>query len=148
MNIPVDRRYTETHEWVRLDGNSATIGITSHAVEELNDLTFLSLPEVGAGVTAGEEFGEIESVKAVGSLKSPVTKAGPGTSWRDSTRRASWTAWQSRTVAAPAATHSAGQSPSHGAVALSLPEARWVEKTSRGPTGWSVRVKSTVRNPR
>jgi len=73
MNNPKDLKYTETHEWVRLDGKTATVGITAHAAEALSDLVFLDLPEAGDTVTAGSSFGEIESVKAVSELKSPVS---------------------------------------------------------------------------
>ena len=72
MSNPSDLKYTESHEWVRIEGDSATIGITQHAAESLSDLVFLELPEAGDSVSAGESFGEIESVKAVSELKSPV----------------------------------------------------------------------------
>ena len=67
--------YAPTHEWVLLseDGENATIGISAFAVEQLTDLVYIELPEVGMPVTAGESFGEIESVKAVSDLYSPVT---------------------------------------------------------------------------
>jgi glycine cleavage system H protein len=65
--------YAPTHEWVHVgDDNVATIGITDFAVEQLTDLVYMELPKVGATVKAGEEFGEVESVKAVSSLYSPV----------------------------------------------------------------------------
>ncbi len=65
--------YATTHEWVHVDDNDvATIGITDFAVEQLTDLVYMELPEVGANVEAGEEFGEVESVKAVSPLYSPV----------------------------------------------------------------------------
>ncbi len=73
MNNPKDLKYTETHEWVRIEGKTATVGITAHAAEALSDLVFLDLPEAGDTVTAGKSFGEIESVKAVSELKSPVS---------------------------------------------------------------------------
>lgn len=69
---PDDRMYQETHEWAKLDGNVVTVGITKHAVEELTDLVYLDLPEAGAAAKKGEAFGEIESVKAVSELISPV----------------------------------------------------------------------------
>lgn len=72
MTSPSDLKYTDSHEWVRIEGDTATIGITAHAAESLSDLVFLDLPEAGDDVTAGEGFGEIESVKAVSDLKSPV----------------------------------------------------------------------------
>lgn len=65
--------YAATHEWVHVtDDDIATIGITDFAVEQLTDLVYMELPEVGSSVTAGEEFGEVESVKAVSPLYSPV----------------------------------------------------------------------------
>ena len=68
--------YAETHEWVDVvdegGGQVATIGISDFAIEQLNDLVFMDLPEVGKRVSAGEEFGEVESVKAVSPLYSPV----------------------------------------------------------------------------
>jgi glycine cleavage system H protein len=69
---PEQLRYAESHEWVHEDGGVATIGITDFAVEQLTDLVFIELPEVGRQVSAGEPFGEIESVKAVSDLYSPV----------------------------------------------------------------------------
>lgn len=73
---PEDFLYAETHEWVavnEVDGEKiGTIGISAHAVEQLTDLVFMELPEKGKQVSAGEEFGEVESVKAVSSLYSPV----------------------------------------------------------------------------
>ena len=71
--FPGDLRYRESHEWVRVEGDVATIGITAHAAETLSDLVFLELPEEGDEVTAGESFGEIESVKAVSDLYSGVS---------------------------------------------------------------------------
>ena len=72
-----DLLFSKTHEWVRVedngDGKVATMGISAFAVEALTDLVFLELPEVGRSVSAGESFGEIESVKAVSDLYSPVT---------------------------------------------------------------------------
>lgn len=69
--------YTDTHEWVWLDRSAgepiATIGITAFAVEQLTDLVYIDLPKVGDQVSIGKEFGEVESVKAVSSLHSPVT---------------------------------------------------------------------------
>ena len=73
---PEELRYAETHEWVHIsqeDGNQiATIGITAFAVEQLTDLVYLELTDVGTSVSPGDEFGEVESVKAVSSLYSPV----------------------------------------------------------------------------
>ena len=74
---PKDLLYAETHEWVRLADEGgrkvATVGITDFAIEQLTDLVHMVLPKVGQEVRAGEEFGEVESVKAVSSLYSPVT---------------------------------------------------------------------------
>ncbi|GAB4160759.1 MAG: glycine cleavage system protein GcvH [Planctomycetota bacterium] len=70
---PSDLGYLKSHEWCRMDGDIATIGITDFAVSHLSDLVFLDLPQKGSTVTAGESFGEIESVKAVSDLYSPVT---------------------------------------------------------------------------
>ena len=70
---PTDRKYLESHEWCKIDGDTATIGISDFAVAQLSDLVFLDLPKKGKAVTAGEEFGEIESVKAVSSLYSAVS---------------------------------------------------------------------------
>jgi glycine cleavage system H protein len=73
MARPTDLKYSPTHEWVRVDGDVAVLGITDHAVEELGDLAFIDLPKPGAAVKKGERFGEIESTKAVSDLISPVT---------------------------------------------------------------------------
>jgi glycine cleavage system H protein len=72
LEFPDNLRYLDTHEYVRLDGDIATIGISAFAVEQLGDVVFLELPEIGDTVTKGESFGSIESVKAVESLNSPV----------------------------------------------------------------------------
>ncbi len=69
---PEDLKYTKTHEWVKVEGDIATIGITDFAVEHLSDLVYIDLPDVGDGVTAGSGFGEVESVKAVADLNAPV----------------------------------------------------------------------------
>ncbi|MCC5622750.1 MULTISPECIES: glycine cleavage system protein GcvH [unclassified Nostoc] len=73
FEYPQDFRYLDSHEYVRIDGEIATIGITEFAVHELGDIVFLELPEVGDALTRGENFGTIESVKAVEELNSPVT---------------------------------------------------------------------------
>jgi glycine cleavage system H protein len=73
LHYPEDLRYTETHEYLRVDGEVATIGITAFAVDQLGDIVFLELPNVGGTVTKGGSFGSIESVKAVEDLKSPVS---------------------------------------------------------------------------
>ncbi len=72
MNIPEDLQYTKSHEWVRTEGDTATIGITDHAQDELGDVVFVELPEEGATFDAGESFGTVESVKAVSDLYTPV----------------------------------------------------------------------------
>jgi glycine cleavage system H protein len=69
---PKDLKYTATHEWVRLEGGTATVGITEHAAHALSDLVYLGLPSVGDKIAAGKSFGEIESVKAVSDLNAPV----------------------------------------------------------------------------
>lgn len=73
LEYPQDLRYLDTHEYVRLEGEIATIGITAFAVDQLGDVVFLELPEIGDAVTKGEKIGTIESVKAVEDLNSPVT---------------------------------------------------------------------------
>lgn len=70
---PTDRKYLKSHEWCLIESDVATIGISDYAVSHLSDLVFLDLPEAGSKTTAGETFGEIESVKAVSDLYSPVT---------------------------------------------------------------------------
>jgi glycine cleavage system H protein len=70
---PADLKYTPSHEWARIEGDTATVGITSFAQEQLGDITFVDLPAVGAQVTQGSEFGSIESVKAASELYCPVT---------------------------------------------------------------------------
>lgn len=72
MSSP-DLKYAKTHEWVSVDGDLATIGISAFAVEQLTDLVFIDLPEVGASVSANDVFGEVESVKAASDLYSPVS---------------------------------------------------------------------------
>ncbi len=69
---PKDLKYTASHEWVRISGDSATIGITDHAAHALSDLVYLGLPKTGDKVAAGKALGEIESVKAVSDINSPV----------------------------------------------------------------------------
>ncbi|MEA5576788.1 glycine cleavage system protein GcvH [Anabaena sp. UHCC 0451] len=73
FEYPQDLRYLDSHEYVRLDGEIATIGITEFAVDQLGDIVFLELPEVGDAINKDETFGRIESVKAVEELKSPVS---------------------------------------------------------------------------
>lgn len=71
-NRPAKARYTKTHEWVLVEGDTATIGITDFAVEHLGDLVFVSLPDVGRTFKAGEVAAEVESVKAVGEVYAPI----------------------------------------------------------------------------
>ena len=71
MPSPSDLKYTKSHEWVRVEGDVATIGITDHAQEELGDITYLELPEVGESLSAAEAFGVVESVKAASDINSP-----------------------------------------------------------------------------
>lgn len=66
-------RYADTHEWVRLEGDVATVGISDHAQELLGDLVYVELPEVGASLSAGDEAGVVESVKAASDVYSPVS---------------------------------------------------------------------------
>ncbi|MFQ5636929.1 MAG: glycine cleavage system protein GcvH [bacterium] len=73
MNLPEELYYTSEHEWVRLDGDKATIGITDYAQSELGDIVFVELPAVGEMTTQGEPFGTIEAVKAVSDLFAPLT---------------------------------------------------------------------------
>jgi len=73
MPYPTDLKYTKEHEWIKVDGASATIGITHYAQESLGDIVFVELPKVGAEITAGKTFGTVESVKAVSDLYAPAT---------------------------------------------------------------------------
>jgi glycine cleavage system H protein len=73
MSTPADLRYSKEHEWVRVDGDTGTIGITDYAQDQLGDIVYVDLPAVGATVTQFEKLGEIESVKAVSELYSPVS---------------------------------------------------------------------------
>lgn len=73
FEYPNDLKYLDTHEYVRLDGDTATVGITTFAVNQLGDIVFLELPKVGSQIQKGETFGTVESVKAVEDLKAPVT---------------------------------------------------------------------------
>jgi len=72
FEYPQDLRYLDSHEYVRLDGDIATIGISEFAVDQLGDIVFLELPEIGEAIAVGETFGTIESVKAVEELNSPI----------------------------------------------------------------------------
>jgi glycine cleavage system H protein len=73
MPYPTDYKYTKEHEWIKADGQNATIGITHHAQESLGDIVFVDLPKVGSEVNAGKAFGSVESVKAVSDLYAPVS---------------------------------------------------------------------------
>lgn len=73
MAYPDDRKYTKDHEWVRLSGDVAEVGITDYAQQQLGDVVYMELPEVGSRVAAGQSFGSIESVKAVSELFAPVS---------------------------------------------------------------------------
>ncbi|MBW4419326.1 MAG: glycine cleavage system protein GcvH [Myxacorys californica WJT36-NPBG1] len=73
FDYPDHLKYTDTHEYTQLEGDVAIVGITAFAIDQLGDIVFLEVPDVGTEVTKGESFGTIESVKAVEDLKSPVT---------------------------------------------------------------------------
>lgn len=73
MNYPAELKYSKSHEWMKLEDGVAVIGISEFAQDALGDVVFISLPAVGDQVTAGESFGDVESVKAVSDLISPVT---------------------------------------------------------------------------
>ena len=75
MNIPTDRQYTPTHEWIRRDAEGVTIGISDYAQSELTDVVFVELPEVGRHVNAGHELLALESVKAVAYVYAPMAGA-------------------------------------------------------------------------
>jgi glycine cleavage system H protein len=72
LSIPDDLQYTRSHEWVRAEDGTVTMGITDHAQEELGDVVFVELPDVGDTIGAGDSFGTVESVKAVSDLYTPV----------------------------------------------------------------------------
>ncbi len=72
MAYPDDRKYTKDHEWIRLSGDMAEVGITDYAQQQLGDVVYMELPEVGSRLAAGQSFGSIESVKAVSELFAPV----------------------------------------------------------------------------
>ena len=73
LNFPEDVRYAESHEWVKADGDTAKIGITDYAQDQLGDIVFVELPDVGESFEKGAEFGTVESVKAVSELYLPVS---------------------------------------------------------------------------
>jgi len=73
MSFPSELKYSKDHEWVRVDGSKAVLGITAHAAEALGDVVFVELPEEGDSIASGEAFGSVESVKAVSDVFSPVS---------------------------------------------------------------------------
>jgi glycine cleavage system H protein len=73
MPYPAEYKYTKEHEWIKVEGNTATIGITTYAQDSLGDIVFVELPKVGSEITAGKTFGTVESVKAVSDLFAPAT---------------------------------------------------------------------------
>lgn len=73
MNVPAELKYSASHEWIRLEDGTAVIGITDYAQNALGDVVFVNLPQEGDPVSAGEAFGDVESVKAVSDLNSPVS---------------------------------------------------------------------------
>ncbi len=73
MNFPENLKYTKDHEWIRIDGNVGTIGITEYAQGELGDIVFVELPPIGKKIEVGQSFGTVEAVKAVSDLYTPVT---------------------------------------------------------------------------
>ncbi len=73
MSYPEKYRYAKSHEWVLLEGDTATVGITDYAQSSLGDIVFVELPKIGQEIQAGSTFGSVESVKAVSDLYSPVT---------------------------------------------------------------------------
>jgi len=73
MAYPKDYKYTKEHEWIHVNGNTATVGITDHAQEALGDIVFVELPKVGTQLEAGKSFGTVESVKAVSELYAPAS---------------------------------------------------------------------------
>ena len=72
MSVPSDLRYTRDHEWVRLEGDEATVGITQYAADQLGDIVFVELPDAGKALEGSRPFGVVESVKAVSDLFAPV----------------------------------------------------------------------------
>lgn len=73
MPYPADLKYTKEHEWIKVDGSTATIGITDYAQDSLGDIVFVDLPKAGSDITAGKTFGTVESVKAVSDLYAPAS---------------------------------------------------------------------------
>ncbi len=73
MEFPTDLKYAETHEWVKVEGDIAIVGITDHAQDQLGEIVFVELPEVGDTFSKGDEFGSVESVKAVSEMYIPIS---------------------------------------------------------------------------
>ena len=73
MPYPLDRKYTKDHEWIRITGDTGEVGVTDYAQQQLGDVVYVELPDIGRKVTAGESFGTIESVKAVSELFAPMS---------------------------------------------------------------------------
>ncbi len=73
MDIPAELRYSSDHEWVRIEGTTATIGITEYAQDALGDVVFVEMPDPGLAVAAGESFSEVESTKSVSDIYAPIT---------------------------------------------------------------------------
>ena len=73
MNIPAELRYSSDHEWVKVDGDTVTIGITEYAQDALGDVVFVEMPEQGRAVNAGDSFSEVESTKSVSDIYAPVS---------------------------------------------------------------------------
>ncbi len=73
MSIPADLKYTNDHEWIRVEGNTGTIGVTDHAQKELNDIVFVDIDSGLGEITKGSQFGSLEAVKTVGELYAPCT---------------------------------------------------------------------------
>jgi glycine cleavage system H protein len=73
VSYPADRKYTKDHEWIRISGDTAEIGITDYAQQQLGDVVYVDLPDVGRSIAAGDSFGSIESVKAVSELYAPMS---------------------------------------------------------------------------
>src|SRR5216117_750240 len=100
-NVPADLRYTKEHEWAKLEGDKARVGITAFAQEQLGDVVFVELPKVGAKLSAMKTFGVVESVKAVSDLFAPLTgevvNADPyGKGWMIVVKLASAKEWDTR----------------------------------------------------
>ncbi|NLE28767.1 MAG: glycine cleavage system protein GcvH [Phycisphaerae bacterium] len=72
MPVPQDRKYLKTHEWFKPEGDLVVVGITDHAAQELTDITFVQMPKVGTKISAGQSFGEVESVKATSEIYSGI----------------------------------------------------------------------------